>query len=29
MNADPVNLVYTSQRSTKIDLCEELKGYFR
>ena len=29
MNADIINLIHTSQQSTKEGLKEELKGYFR
>ena len=28
VNSDPVNVIYTSQQSTKIGFCEELEGYF-
>ena len=28
VNADPVNSIYTSQKSTKIGFCEELEGDF-
>ena len=29
MNADPINMIYTSQKSTKEGLNKELGGYFR
>ena len=28
MNTDPLNEIFTSQKSTEKGLCEELEGYF-
>ena len=29
MNADTINMIHTSQQSTKLGMNEELEGYFR